>query len=128
MSRTSDYTFKVIFLIIVAIFVVVLLNGCATSDPPPPCIPEIKWLTPPPEKITVVVTFSVEVPDDPVLNFIEFEHDVILTDPEAFVELLYNDLITCTESFANAKIELVRIKAAQKAAVEEAGAGSDPDG
>lgn len=119
MSRRSEWTFRLIFLVIAVIFVAVLMAGCATSDPPPPCIPEIRWETPPPEKITIVVTFSVEVPGDPVYKFVDFEHEVILSDPEAYVQILYNDLIECTEKFANAKIELVRVKAAQAAAVEE---------
>ena len=98
--------------------------GCASSEPPP-CIPQIKWLTPPIETITVIVTFSVQIPDDPEYKFIDFEHELILTDSEDFIEVVYNDLISCTEKFANAKIELIRIKAAQVAAAEEHGAQTE---
>ena len=125
MSRRGDYVFKVTFMIFAAIFVAILMWGCATTEPPP-CIPEIKWLTPPVERVTVVITFSVQVPDDPEYRFVDFEHELILTDSEEFIEILYNDLIMCTEKFTNAKIELIRIKAAQSAAAEEHGARTDP--
>ena len=126
MSRRTDYTLYAAFALVIAIIVALLTIGCASSEPPP-CIPQIKWLTPPPERITVVVTFSVEIPNDPEYKFIEFEHEVILTDSEEFIEILYNDLIACTAKFTNAKIELIRIKAAQLDAVEAHGGTTDPD-
>jgi hypothetical protein len=126
MSRRDNKTiFLVTFIFALAAAILLMSFGCATTEPPP-CIPQIKWLKPPIETITVIVTFSVQIPDDPEYKFIDFEHELILTDSEDFIEVVYNDLILCTEKFANAKIELIRIKAAQIAAAEEHGAQTDP--
>lgn len=125
MSRRSEYLFVSVLLFLIGLVCLFMIYGCASTEPPP-CVPEVKWLTPPPEEVKVVVTFSVEIPGDPEYKFIEFEHE-IEGSAEEYVEVLYNDLIECTEKFVNAKIELIRIEVAQAAAVEANRAATDSD-